>query len=78
MPAEAASKMYTLVNCYNMNIEDVKIAARKYVQGIAAIHPMLDVPRIILCEEARNTSLTSLIETLGISASEKHISQVGY
>ena len=61
-----------------MNIEDVKIAARKHVQGIAAIHPMLDLPMIILCKEARNRSLASLIETLGISASVKRTSQVEY
>ena len=61
-----------------MNIEEVKTAARKHVQGITAIHPMLNLPRIILCKEARNTSLTSIIETLGISASVNHTSQVGY
>ena len=61
-----------------MDIEDVRTAARKHVKGIAAIHPNLDFPTIVLCKEARNTSLTSLIETLGISASAQHTSQVEY
>ena len=59
-----------------MNLEDVEVAVRKHVQGITAIRPMLDLPRVILPTEARNTSLASLIESLAISASVDSIPQV--
>ena len=60
-----------------MDIEEVRSAAQKMVQGISAIRPMLDLPRVILSKEAQNTNLSSLIKTLGISASVNNIPQVG-
>lgn len=60
-----------------MDFESVRIAARRDIQGITTIHPTLALSRVSLSEEARSTSLASLVETLNISASLNHTPEVG-
>lgn len=60
-----------------MDFEDVKMAARRDIQGITAIHPTLALSRVPISKEARSTSLASLVETLNVSASLNNTPEVG-
>ena len=60
-----------------MNVEELKDAAWKYIQGITTTHPTLALPRDFLPENIRSTSLASLVEKLDLSASSKSTFQVG-
>ena len=60
-----------------MSVEDLKTAARKYIEEITTIHPTLALPRAFLSENVRSISLVSLVEKLNVSTSVKSIFQVG-
>ena len=61
-----------------MIFDDVKIAARKHIQGITAPNDTLAFPGAFISEEVQSTNLASLLETLDISASARSTIQVGF
>ena len=60
-----------------MDFEEVKVAARRQIQGITAIHPTLALPRTFLSKDAQSTSLASLVQTLDVLASVNYTPKVG-
>ena len=52
-----------------MDVGDIKIAVQNHILEITAINPTMTLPRISLSENARNTGLRFLNETLNLSSS---------